>query len=232
MGSDLFEHVCLFRVRGIVDSRCFGLSESSRTTASPYLYLHKMLPFRTCAFVYVFHRYMLCRVRVRACRMFKYTLCVLRMCIQNKCIGRRDHSFVLRTRVYRVVISWLPMRRNACLISPSLHVTSRSMSRAVVVFHMPCHWSCNVQTHRPCYCTTSTAFIGRSFLGDGTKCFCFYDQAFDPCSCRQSADFVLSFVSRNAYSGVSPRQHTAPFKHSVLTAYLDSASFVSRVRGF
>ena len=26
--------------------------------------------------------YMLCRVHVRACRMFKYTLCFLRMCIQ------------------------------------------------------------------------------------------------------------------------------------------------------
>ena len=72
------------------------------------------------------------RTRARACHMFKSTM-FSSYVHPNKCIGRRDHSFVLQARMYRVVISVLPMRRNAWQISPSLCVTSRSMSRAVVL---------------------------------------------------------------------------------------------------
>ena len=43
MGSDLFEHVCLcLCFDGIVDTRCFGVCESNRAWALPYLYLHTM----------------------------------------------------------------------------------------------------------------------------------------------------------------------------------------------
>ena len=67
---------CLFAFvfDGIVDSRCFGLSESSRATASPCLYLHTMCTFKylcICVHVCVPH---ICyaRTRVRVCRLFMY----------------------------------------------------------------------------------------------------------------------------------------------------------------
>ena len=149
-------------------SDCFAFEESSIPDVFVSASRAVQRPPHTCIYIRCVHSvlvhlcmcftYMLCRVRVRACRMLKYTVCVLRMCIQINVLAAE-------TTVLSYELVCIESFFHDCQCVEMHGKSARACSdkpfyepRCGTSFHKPCHRSCNVHTHSPCCCLTSTAF--------------------------------------------------------------------------
>ena len=183
MDSDLFEHVCVHLcLDGIVDSRCFGLCESSRAAAFPYLYLHTMCTL----------------VLVHSSMWFTSVLCpCLRALVSNVYI------FVSFFVCASIPVSWppRPFSERSFQLPSSLR-RAVILSRAVVchsklVCYEPCHDRCRATTFEIGLSSRDRRRLDRNLF------VCFDD----PVWCES---ILFCPVSRNAYSVIHrPRHRTS-----------------------